>query len=273
MATKKKTPAKSPKASKPAKAPKVVKAPKGPRTVLIIQARMGSTRLPGKVLKEIGGKTMLERTVERAKRATLVTEVAVATSTLPQDDAIEELCKTLKVACVRGSESDVLDRYLKAAKKLRADVIVRVTSDCPLIDPEIIDKLVSTFEKKKSDYGSNFLTRHYPRGLDAEIFTTAALEKAGKEAKKNYEREHVTPYLFEHPKLFKHVSVTCAENLSMNRWTVDTEKDLRFVRTVYDKLGKEGDFGWKEILELLKKEPAIAAINRSIQQKYYGDKK
>ncbi len=239
------------------------------RTVVIIQARMGSSRLPGKVLKEIGGKAMLERTIERVKRSTLITEVAVATSTQPKDDPIEEFCKHLGVPCVRGSESDVLDRYVKAAKKLRADIIVRVTSDCPLFDAEILDKLITAFTKKKADYASNFLKRRYPRGLDCEIFTKAALEEADAKAKRHYEREHVTPYIFEHPKLFTHTSIVCSDDLSYHRWTVDTEKDLRMVRTVYEKLGAEGNFGWQDILALLKKEPAIAKINKSVPQKNF----
>src|SRR5215813_10564723 len=169
----------------------------------IIQARMGSTRLPGKVLMDIGGRTALARVVARVSRASLVSDVIVATSDLPNDERIVEECNRLGVSCFRGSESDVLDRYYRAAQEFEADVVVRITSDCPVIDPQLVDDAIRVFQLHEADYASNVIPRTYPRGLDTEVFATQAMAWAWLEAREPYQREHVTPYLYEHPEIFK----------------------------------------------------------------------
>jgi spore coat polysaccharide biosynthesis protein SpsF len=237
-----------------------------PKVVAIIQARMGSTRLPGKVLAEIHGHPMLWHVVQRTRAAKTLDEVIVATTTQPADDAIVAFCREHSVSCFRGSENDVLDRYYRAALQQNADAVVRITSDCPLIDPEIIDKTVRAFLLERPDYASNGLVRTYPRGLDTEIMTFQALELAWREARQPYEHSHVTPYLYETPGKFRVLSVTADQDYSACRWTVDTPEDLEFVRAVYARFASE-NFLWSDILKLLEREPELAEINRSITQK------
>jgi spore coat polysaccharide biosynthesis protein SpsF len=232
---------------------------------------MGSTRLPGKVLRDIVGEPMLWRVVERTRRATALHEVIVATTTEPADDALAEFCRECHIPCFRGDENNVLDRYYQAALQARADAVVRITSDCPLIDTEVIDKVVHEFLAGDYDYASNCLRRTYPRGLDCEIMTFRALERAWREATLPYERAHVTPYLYEKPGRFKLLSVTAAEDNNEGhygdgRWTVDTPEDLEFVRAVYSRM-KDNSFSWRDVLTLLEREPELAQINRSIAQK------
>jgi spore coat polysaccharide biosynthesis protein SpsF len=217
---------------------------------------------------DISGRSMLQRVLERVRAATLVDSVVVATSTDPQDDQIEHACKGKGVFCVRGSESDVLDRYRQAAEESRADIIIRITSDCPLLDPDLINQVITALTSSGADYASNFLVRRYPRGLDCEVFTRAALERAWKEAKQPYEREHVTPYIFEHPELFKHAAVTNDTDLSAYRWTVDTPEDLEFIRAVHAHLAHQ-PFTWRDVVALLEREPHLLTINQSTQQKDY----
>jgi spore coat polysaccharide biosynthesis protein SpsF len=235
--------------------------------VAIIQARMGSTRLPGKALRDICGRTMLARVVRRTRRSRLVDEVIIATTIEPSDKAIVDECKLLGVPFFRGSEQDVLDRYYRAARTFSADSIVRVTSDCPLIDAEIIDKVVRAFLNDSPDYASNTLVSTYPRGLDVEIFSMYALEKAHARASRDYQRVHVTPYIYQNPELFRLLSVTGDEDYSRYRWTVDTNEDLDLVLAIYDRLGRDDCFSWKDVLRLLEKEPDLAEINRHISQK------
>ncbi len=237
------------------------------RTVAIIQARMGSTRLPGKALRDICGRTMLARVVRRAGRSRLVDEVAVATTTEPEDRAIVDECRSLGVPSFRGPEQDVLGRYYGAARAFSAAAVVRITSDCPLIDHEIIDQVVQAFLDKKPDYASNTLVSTYPRGLDVEVFSMDALEKAHAEASMDYQHVHVTPYLYQNPGLFRLHSVTCEEDCSHYRWTVDTQEDLDLVRTIYGRMKGDDEFSWRDVLALLEREPNLAEINRHIRQK------
>ena len=234
--------------------------------VAIIQARMSSTRLPGKVLRVIGTEAMLDLVVKRARRASLVTQVVVATTTEAEDDVLASYCKSSGVPYFQGSLLDVLDRYYEAAKEFKADAIVRITSDCPLIDGGIVDKVVQAFIEGKPDYASNSLTRTYPRGLDTEVFTWHALEKAWLEARKSYQREHVTPYIYENPSLFKLLPVSAEKDYSQYRWTVDTPEDLDFMRAVSEKLNL-AEATWEQVLRLLEQEPALAMINSHIEQK------
>jgi spore coat polysaccharide biosynthesis protein SpsF len=237
------------------------------KVVAIIQARMGSTRLPGKVVRDIGGRSMLARVVRRTQRTTQLHEVVVATTGETADDIIVAECRKLSVPCFRGEEQDVLDRYYQAAHAFQADAVVRITSDCPLIDPEVVDKVVLAFLSVQPDYASNTLVRTYPRGLDTEAMTLHALECAWQRASETYQRVHVTPYLYQHPDQFKLVSVTNDQDLSAFRWTVDTVEDLEFVRNVYGKLGDDGAFSWTSVLALLARGPQLTEVNRTIAQK------
>lgn len=237
-----------------------------PRVVAIIQARLGSTRLPGKALADIGGLSMLARVVRRVGRASRLNLVTVATTSEPADAAIVEECDRLGVPVTRGSQDDVLDRYYQAAQIHQADVVVRITSDCPLIDPELIDALVGAFLADGPDYAGNFIERRYPRGLDAEVFSFAALERAWREANAEYERAHVTPYIYQHPEAFRLLSVPGTEDHSRHRWTVDTPEDLTFARAVYARFADDS-FGWREVLALVEAEPELAAINAHVEQK------
>jgi len=234
------------------------------RVVAIIQARMGSTRLPGKVIKDIGGETMLARVVWRARRAKLLDEVVVATTNKSVDAPIISECTKLGVPVFRGDEQDVLDRYYRSAQANRAEAVVRITSDCPLIDPEIIDDVVHAFLKAKPDYASNTL---YPRGLDIEIMTMASLERAWHESNKSYHRVHVTPYIYQNPDLFRLLSIKADGDYSGHRWTVDTREDLNFVRSVYDRFDNQDTFGWHDVLKVLAEEPELVELNRHIRQK------
>ncbi len=237
------------------------------RIVAIIQARMGSTRLPGKVLADIGGATALARVLRRGSRATALEEIVVATSTNPADQAIVDECARLNVRCFRGSEQDVLERYYQAATYFAGDAIVRITADCPLIDPELLDQLVDSFLSSGCDYASNALLARYPRGLGAEVFTIDALFRAQKEANLTYERVHVTPYFYEHPELFRICSVIGATDHSHHRWTLDTPEDLEFIRAIYSRFNNRDDFSWREVLDVIAREPHLAEINCQVRQK------
>ena len=234
--------------------------------IAIIQARMGSTRLPGKVLADVGGRSMLARVCDRAGRATLVDRVVVATTLLPGDRPIVDECNRLAVACFRGSERDVLDRYHQAATAHAADAVVRITADCPLIEPEVIDQVVRAFLKKRPDYAANTLRRTWPRGLDTEVISGPALARACREATQPHERAHVTPYVYQHPESFRVLSVTGGNDFSDGRWTVDTSEDLELVRAVYRRLAGER-FSWRGVWRLLTREPAIAELNRHVRQR------
>jgi len=235
--------------------------------VVIVQARMGSTRLPGKVLQDLGGATMLGRVVARVRRSTLGKAVVVATSAARGDDDVAEECRRLGVTVFRGSETDVLDRYYKAAVKHEADVVVRITADCPFIDPSLMDELHGAFEERRPDYASNCLVRTYPRGLDAEIFTAGALTHAWREALLPHHRAHVTPYIYEHPARFKLLSVTSKEDHGELRWTVDTPEDLELARGLYSRLGNRDDFSWRDVLDIVGAHPQLARVNQHVRQK------
>jgi spore coat polysaccharide biosynthesis protein SpsF len=241
------------------------------RTLAIIQAHMGSTRLPGKVLRDLGGRTMLARVVRRAQRARLISEVAVACSTEAADDAIVAECKSLGIRVHRGSDSDVLDRYHGAAEAYNPEAIVRITSDCPLIEPEVCDKVISHFVESGADYVSNTIDRSYPRGLDTEVCKRSCLDQAWREATEPYQRVHVTPYLYQNPALFKIEQVRGDIDLNELRWTVDTPEDYSFISRIYENFNGQDDFPWSEVLAFLKSNPELQDINRHIQQKALRD--
>ncbi len=228
---------------------------------------MGSTRLPGKVLRDLGGATMLERVVTRVRRSTLGGSVVVATSTASADDAIIDECHRLDVAVYRGSELDVLDRYYKTTAQFHADAVLRITADCPFIEPSLIDELHRCFCDCQPDYASNCMTRTYPHGLDAEVMTSAALSRAWRDASLPYQRAHVTPHIYENPSVFSLLSLMGEEDHSSQRWTVDTAEDLEFARSVYLCLDNRDDFRWTDVLDVLDAHPQLMLRNQHVRQK------
>jgi spore coat polysaccharide biosynthesis protein SpsF (cytidylyltransferase family) len=239
------------------------------QVLAIIQARMGSTRLPGKVLLPIvDNKGALELMLERVRRAKRLQKIVVATTTSPSDDRIVDLCKRLGYDCFRGSEVDVLDRYYRTALAFGSpEVIVRLTADCPLHDPVIIDKVVSQFLDSKVDYGSNVDPPTFPDGLDIEVFSFSVLEKVWKEARLKSEREHVTPYIRKHTDMFKIATVECEKDLSGHRWTLDEKEDYEFIKHIYKNLYKKNPaFGMEDVLELLERQPELEEINKHISR-------
>ena len=241
-----------------------------PRTVAIIQTRMASTRLPGKVLMPISKKPMLQWVVERTGASTEIDDIVIASTHNPLDDAIADVAKKLGVACFRGSEKDVLLRYLEAARQFNAELIVRICSDSPLVDPELIDETILTFKRAQPDidFCCNHIPRQYPLGLDTQVFSLAALERANILAKKGYERSHVTIYMYEHPNQFKVHNVVPNLTFGKHRWTVDTPEDLEFVRQVYAHfIEKRPNFTWRDILSFVDQNPKLMKLNAHIINK------
>ncbi|NJD03359.1 MAG: acylneuraminate cytidylyltransferase [Ruminiclostridium sp.] len=239
------------------------------KTGIIMQARMGSTRLPGKVLTDLMGKPVLLHTIDRLKQCKKVGKIIVATTISPRDDIIFDKSNEFGVKVFRGSEENVLERYYQAALANDLDTIVRITSDCPLIDPHIIDLAVDEFEKGGSDLVSNagaeLSNRTFPRGLDCEVFSLRALEQAYYKASEQYQREHVTPYIYENMKVFFFKN---NKNHSNYRWTLDTVEDLELISEIYKNLYKgKHDFYFKDILELMINKPELQNINAHIEQK------
>ncbi len=236
----------------------------------IIQARMGSTRLPEKVMKKIQEKTVLEHVLERVKQTTGLDEIIIATTVHERDDQIEAEALRCGVNVYRGSEDDVLSRYYEAACLYELDGVVRITSDCPLIDPKLLSEMIVFFREGYYDIVSNasadISQRTYPRGLDTEIFTFSMLEQAFHQGKKTYHREHVTPYIYERAqKIFYYKN---KRNDAKYRWTLDTEEDFQLISQVYQVLyhGKH-DFYLKDIIQLFEKNPELYEINKHIEQK------
>ena len=237
------------------------------KVIVIIQARMGSTRLPGKVLLPLGGKPAIQHVIERAKLTPCISQVIIATSTLPIDDPLAQLCDSIDVPVFRGSENDVLDRYYQAAILYKADVIMRITGDCPLIDPVESGKVIEKFFETGVDYVSNTNPPMLPDGLDTEIFSIAALNKAWKNARKKPEREHATLYIYSNQSEFKIGSVLYQEDLSRYRFTLDEADDYVFLQEVFTILKKKGQFGYlNENIQILKENPDILKINNHIQR-------
>jgi spore coat polysaccharide biosynthesis protein SpsF len=250
--------------------------PSDGRVVGIVQARMGSRRLPGKMLADIGGSTMLERVVARLRRARTLDQVAVATTRDPDDDALAGLCEERGVACWRGSTRDVLDRFHEAAHAFGAGVVVRITGDCPLIDPHLVDETVRAFlvAEPPVHFACNRLPweRTYPIGMDTEVCSLEALGAAWREADQPHQREHVMPFLYEHPDRFRILHVRSDDPaLGKLRWTVDEEADLAFVREVYARFDGRDDFTWTDILQLVRNTPELADLNADVVHKTHRD--
>ena len=239
--------------------------------VAIVQARMGSTRLPGKVLMEIDGEPLLGIMLSRVAKAKLLDKTIIATSDLPTDDDIEEFCQKNGYECFRGSENDVLSRYYKCAKKYKADVVVRLTADCPLIDPKIIDSVINFFWEKSVDYAGNTVppeTSKFPDGSDVEVFTFKSLEKAYKKAKNPKDREHVTFYLWKYNHGFTTAQFSLSNDWSKYRFTVDYPEDFEVVEYLIQTINNNDISGnLNEIIDLLDKNPIVKEMNSAY---YFG---
>lgn len=246
-----------------------------PHIVAFIQGRMSSSRLPGKVLKDIHGQPMLGWVVKRARLAQSLDEVVVATTVATEDDPIQKFCETEGIAVFRGDPFDVLDRYYQAAKVFEADVVVRLTADCPLIDPGIIDETVAAFFELNADFTANRLPppwrRTYPIGLDTEVCRFTALQKAWQEADQPYQREHVMPYLYDEAGRFRVHVINHDPDYGHYRWTVDTAEDLTVVRQIIERLGGRTDFSWKDVLALQEEAPDLFVVNASVKHKTMRD--
>ncbi len=238
------------------------------KVVAIVQARMGSDRLPGKVLADLDGQPMVERVLRRCDQIAGITDLVVAIPDSPGDDALADHLRRRRRAVFRGPESDVLARYLRAAERYRADVVVRVTADCPFLDPDVSDMVIAAFLRGAVDYASNTVERTFPRGLDTEVFSLDALRRAADEATDPADREHVTRYIWRHPQRYRLCQVRAEEDLSHHRWTVDTAEDLAFARAVFAELRPLGDrFRYRDVLRILSHRPELVAMNAHVAQK------
>lgn len=237
--------------------------------VAIIQARMSSSRLPGKVLLKMDNKTMLEHVRAKVSQVKQINLIVLATSTDPTDDGIFDLCQQKGFVCFRGSLTDVLNRYYEAGKKYKADVVIRITCDNPLIDPQLIDEGITIFKRGNYDYVANKVEPANVIGFEYEIINFSSLEKAFFEAKTSKEREHVTPYIWRtHPEYFKLRKLPYTKNKNQYRLTVDTKEDFELVKILVEKYHAD-ILSFKKIITILDTHPELAAINRCIQQKPY----
>lgn len=238
------------------------------RCVAIVQARVGSTRLPGKALLDIAGRPMIAHVLGRAIAIKGVDRVVLATTKDAADDALADYARGSGIPCVRGSVTDVLDRFRQTAAEHSADVIVRVAGDCPLLDPSVSSRVLARYVQRADefDYVSNVHPPTYPDGLDTEVFSREALERAWREAKLASDREHVTPYIWRNSDLFRLDNVALEPNHAHLRWTVDEPPDLQFVQSVYARLNARSLFGMDAVLELLAREPDLARINAGIDR-------
>jgi len=240
------------------------------KIVAIIQARMGSTRLPGKILKTINGKTLLEYQLDRVKQSNIINQIIIATTVKETDQPIVDFCENYGVEYYRGSENDVLSRYYEAAKSNDGDIIVRLTSDCPIIDPRIIDKTIIYYLENSSnfDYVSNTVERTFPRGMDTEVFSVNVLKKAYEEACLERDREHVTAYFYTNPEVFKIGYISNDKDYGNYRWTVDTSEDFQLIQLIVNKLYKKNEmFYMEDVIDLLEKHQSWVQLNAHIEQK------
>jgi spore coat polysaccharide biosynthesis protein SpsF len=237
-------------------------------TIAIIQARMKSTRLPGKILKKIKDNVVLDYVIERLRLCEKLDNIVLATTTAKKDDILEKYSIKKKIDYFRGNEEDVLSRYYHTAKKYKADIIVRITSDCPLVDPEIVDEVIRKHIEDNFDYTANTIKRTYPRGLDVEVFNFDVLEADFKNANEKYQREHVTPYIKEHPEKFKLKNIEAKGKLNRPdiRITIDTIEDFELIKKIIQYFNNL-NFNAEEIIDFLDRNPDLLEINKNIKQK------
>ncbi len=242
-----------------------------PRICATIEARMASTRLPGKVLADCVGKPMLELMIERLRRVPSLDGIVVATTVNGSDDPVAALAERLGVGCWRGSEEDVLSRVLEAAREHGIDVIVELTGDCPLIDPVVVERVIAEYRERKVDYVSNVLTRSYPIGMDTQVFSTAVLADVARRTDDAADHEHVSLYIYRHPEIYGLANVSAPPELARSelRLTLDTPEDLHVIRSVFEAL-YPGDpaFSLADILQFLDVSPEVAAVNAAVEHRY-----
>ncbi|MFH0840004.1 MAG: glycosyltransferase family protein [Candidatus Omnitrophota bacterium] len=239
------------------------------KATIIVQARTGSTRLPGKVLLKVLNKSVLEHLIERLMRAKAVDRIIVATTIAQDDNKIVDLAAKMGISAYQGSEEDVLDRFYQTALQFGLKDIVRITADCPLMDPSVIDKGIECYFSSATDYASNVLERTYPDGEDVEVFSFDALRRAWKETRLRSEREHVTLYVRKHPEKFKLTNFKNEINIADKRWTLDREEDFIFVKKVYEGLYPDKQyFGMEDIMNFLKNNPGTEEINKKWVKQY-----
>ena len=231
--------------------------------VAIVQARMGSTRLPGKVMMKINNTPMIGLLFERLSKSKKITKIILATSISANNNPLEQYINSLNYSVYRGDESNVLDRYYQIAKQENADVVVRITGDCPLIDSSLVDEVIAGFINFNADYASNRETSTYPDGLDVEVISIEALEDAHKKAKEDFQREHVTPYIIN-SNTYKKFYLKNSEDLSAERWTVDEPEDFIVVKNIFNYFHPEVNFSWKKIIELKKNKLKLFTVNEHL---------
>jgi spore coat polysaccharide biosynthesis protein SpsF len=242
------------------------------KKVAIVQARMGSSRLPGKILKQVMSKPLLEYQIERIKRSKLIDEIIIATTIKESDEPIVEFANKNGLSMYRGSENDVLSRFVGAAKDAQADVVIRLTSDCPVLDPEVIDIIINEYLHTDFDYVSNTMQRSYPRGMDVEVFSYELLKEIDILAKDVISREHVTPFIYNNPEIYKLKSIMYDEDYSKYRLTVDTKEDFEIIEAILTNVYPENsEFNLEDIIVFLNANPEIAKINSHIEQKKLGE--
>jgi len=237
------------------------------KIVAVIQARLGSTRFPGKVFADLSGKPLIWHVIERIKFSKFINEIVLATTTNPIDNELAEWAQKNDIKCFRGSENNVLERFYFAAKKYDATVVVRITADDPFKDPKIIDSVITMLVNNNLQFAYNNNPPTFPEGLDTEVFLFSSLERAYKESNDDFEKEHVTQYFYRHPELFKQENIFNHTNLSYLRWTIDTEMDYKMVKKIYSELYLDGKiFYFQDIISFLNKHPEISKININVER-------
>lgn len=234
------------------------------KITVMIQARVSSARLPRKVLAKIEKKPMIWHVINRVKKIKSVQQIALITTVDEEDKILLKIAKENDIIGFSGNRLDVLDRHYQCAKQINADPIVRITSDCPLVDPKLVEKIIQFYLKNNYDFVSNAIKPSYPDGLDVEVFSFSALEKATEKAKKSYDKEHVTTYFIRHPDQFRIYNYQNEKDLSSFRWTVDRIEDLKFVRAIYSKMRPKKIFFMNDVLKILKRNSSMLEINKGI---------
>lgn len=239
---------------------------KTPQLTIIIQARFGSSRFPGKSIEKIENKSMIWHVINRLKQVKTPTQIVLATTKNDEDKILLDIANEMNIFSFTGSNNDVLDRYYSCANFFSADPIIRITGDCPLIDPKLIDKMIEFYQKNDFDYVSNTLKPTFPDGLDVEIFSFQTLERIRKKSNLKSEREHVTAYVKTHLNEFQTYNYTNVKDFSHYRWTVDEKEDLEFIKKIYSLTNSDSIFNFQDVLDILSKYPELTEINNGINR-------